>query len=358
MLIAFLFPSAAVFAGDVILFIGDGMGAEHVKAAGMYLNGSPGTLAFESFPHQAHVLTASADNDVTDSAAAATAMSTGRKVNRGVISKAIPGGGENLETLVEYFAGKGKRTGLVTTTFITHATPAAFAAHTGNRSNYNDIADDYLNNTRPDVLFGGGGRGMNRDSEVSAEYTVVDDRTSLTALKSKPGLRVSGQFGRGHTPFVIDRKNTYPDLPEMTKKALQILDNGENGFFLMVEGGLIDHAAHANHIHRVVTEIIEFSEAVEIALKWRGDRSDILILVTADHETGGLKVIKNNGKGKTPVVEWATNHHTSAPVPAYAVGKNSEQAHGILDNTDIHDILKLASEPLKRPDKSAADTSR
>jgi len=132
---------------NIILLIGDGMGFEQVKAAGMYLNGKAGTLSFESFPNQAEVTTYSADSSVTDSAAAGTAIATGHKVNNGVISMAYPGDGSELYTLLEYFKERGKSTGLVSTTYMTHATPAVFGAHEPSRNNISEIARDYLNQT-------------------------------------------------------------------------------------------------------------------------------------------------------------------------------------------------------------------
>ena len=141
---------------NVILFIGDGMGPEQVKAASHYAGGP---LSFERLPYHGRAMTWPASNplDVTDSAAAATAMATGMKVSNGVLSVAIPGDGRPLPTILEQFKQMGRSTGLVTTTYITHATPAAFAAHVASRDKHDLIAQDYLQRTRPDVMLGGGG---------------------------------------------------------------------------------------------------------------------------------------------------------------------------------------------------------
>ena len=155
---------------NVIFLIGDGMGFEHVKAAGVYANGSANTLSFEAFAYQGQMTTHSADSSVTDSAAAATAIATGVKVNNGVISMEIPGDSHELETLLEYSQRHGKTAGLVTTTYMTHATPAAFGAHQPNRGHIVHIATDYLYQTRPNVLFGGGAYGMSVPAAVSAGY--------------------------------------------------------------------------------------------------------------------------------------------------------------------------------------------
>ena len=233
---------------NVIFLIGDGMGFEQVRAAGMYLNGVEGTLSFEYLPYQGQVTTYSADSSVTDSAAAATAMATGTKVDNGVISMAIPGDGSELETLLEYFRDQGKSTGLVTTTYITHATPAAFGAHEPSRGNTAQIASDYLNQTRPNVLFGGGANGIDPSSAQNAGYTVVTDALEMFDLDTTMENMVSGQFGSGYMPYELDGLGDLPHLSEMTVTALDILDNDPDGFFLMVEGGRIDHAGHANDI--------------------------------------------------------------------------------------------------------------
>ena len=130
----------AVQPKNVILLIGDGMGFEQVKAAGMYLNGAAGTLSFEALPYQGQLTTYSANSSVTDSAAAGTALATGFKVNNGVISMAFPGDGRELRTSLEYYQLLGYRTGLVTTTYITHATPATFGAHEPSRDNLRPVA--------------------------------------------------------------------------------------------------------------------------------------------------------------------------------------------------------------------------
>ena len=323
---------------NVIFMIGDGMGFEQVKAAGMYLNGAEGTLSFESLPFLAEMTTHSANSSITDSAAAATAIATGVNVDNNVVSVAIPGDGHELETLLEYFKTQGKRTGMVTTTNITHATPACFGAHETDRSNYAAIAIDYLNQTRPNVLLGGGGDGMSVSSAQTADYTVVTNATGILAMDTDAVTMVSGQFGTGHMPYEYDGLGNLPHLLEMTETALDVLDNDPNGFFLMVEGGRIDHACHANDMVRSIFETIEFAESVQAVIDWGAGRADTLILVTADHETGGLIVISNNGIGKLPTVSWSTTGHTDANVPVYAWGVNAEMVDGVMDNTGLFDV--------------------
>ncbi len=324
---------------NVIFCIGDGMGFEKVKAAGMYAHGETGTLSFEEFPYRAEMTTHSADSSMTDSAAAATAMATGFKVNNGVLSTALPGDGRELYTLLEHFRDQGKSTGLVSTTFITHATPAAFGAHNRARGNLDEIAEDYLNRTRPNVLLGGGGNGMSIAAAEAANYAVVTDRQGLLTLETKNVSQVSGQFGDTNLPYEYDGLGDLPHLSEMVKTALHILARDPLGFFLMIEGGRIDHAGHSNDIERNVCETIEFANTLRVVMDWSEGRDDTLIIVTADHETGGLQVLENNGAGKFPTVSWSTGGHTSTNVPIYGWGQNAERIGGLMDNTDLFGVV-------------------
>ena len=328
---------------NVIFCIGDGMGFEAVKAAGYYAYGETGTLSFEAFPHRAEMATYAADSPMTDSAAAATAMATGYKVNNGVISMEFPGSGTPLKTLLEIFKAQNKWTGLVSTTYITHATPAAFAAHNPERNNLADIAHDYLHLTRPNVLLGGGGNGLTEKDAEAAGYTVVTDREGLLNLDTDTENCVSGQFGDTNIPYIFDGSDDLPQLSEMVSVALDILCNAQGGFFLLVEGGRIDHAGHSNDIERNILETIEFSKTVQTIFDGVAGRDDTLILVTADHETGGLKVHKNNGKGQVPDISWSTGGHTVSNVPLYGWGRNAERVGGIMNNTDLIKVVGLSS---------------
>ena len=328
---------------NVIFCIGDGMGFEAVKAAGYYAYGETGTLSFEAFPHRGEMATYAANSPMTGSAAAATAMATGYKVNNGVISMEFPGSGTPLKTLLEIFKAQDKWTGLVSTTYITHATPAAFAAHNPQRNNLADIAHDYLHLTRPNVLLGGGGNGLTEKDAEAAGYTVVTDREGLLNLDTDTENCVSGQFGDTNIPYIFDGSDDLPQLSEMVSAALDILCNAQGGFFLLVEGGRIDHAGHSNDIERNILETIEFSKTVQIIFDRVAGRDDTLILVTADHETGGLKAHKNNGKGQVPDISWSTGGHTVSNVPLYGWGRNAERVGGIMNNTDLIKVVGLSS---------------
>lgn len=318
---------------NVILFIGDGMGPEQVKAGGCTLHGEAGTLSFEAFPYQAVMTTHAADNEITDSAASATAMATGVKVNNRVVSMQIPGDQRDLPTLLELFQEQGKRTGLVTTSEIPDATTACFGAHAAHRRDYEEILAD-LHKNRPAVLFGGHGNTQTPALARAAGYTVVRNAAELSALAITGDMRVSGQFDR-YLPYSVDGLGELPSLAAMTRAALKILERSEHGFFLVVEGAAIDWAGHLNDLERLTGEVIAFSHAVQVALTWREKHKDTLIVVTADHETGGLSILKNNGKGKLPEVKWQTKGHTATPVPVYAIGPGAKTFVGRIDNTDI-----------------------
>ena len=314
--------------------IGDGMGPEQQKAASYFYYGEEGKLSFQSFPVHSEVSTYSANWFITDSAASATAMATGHKVNNGVLSRAIPGDRSNYETVLERFKAEGKSTGLVTTTSVTHATPAAFSAHNESRNNYAEIANEIFTVTKPNVIFGGGGSpaGIVRDDVLSAGYTIANNEAEMSALTSTLSAAF---FGDGHMPYVYEGLGNYPTLSEMTLKALELLEKNTNGFFIMIEGGRIDHASHDNDLARMLLEVKAFSDAVQAVVDWIGSRNDILLIVTADHETGGLSVIKNNGEGVLPDVTWSTTGHTGVDVPVYAYGKNSDAVSGVGDITNL-----------------------
>jgi len=353
--------------------IGDGMGFEHVKAASLYAYGKEGGLSFEQY-YRGEMTTHSANSyrvsyHATDSAAAVTAMATGQKVNNDVISERSR---QPIKTILEHLKEQGKATGLITTVPITHATPAGFGAHSRTRSNYRDIANDYLTQTRPNILFGAyykNGRGMTAEKAKQGGYAVAATRQQMLDMvgpidkNSTEVFFLVGLFSPEEMPWeydyyhppvilfpleeIIDVPNydTIPHLSEMTSAALIVLDNDPNGFFLMVEGGKIDWAGHDNIIEHSIFETLEFDRAFRRVMDWAKDRDETLIVVTSDHECGGLWVVKNNRRGFMPEVFWGSTKHTGANVPIYVVGQGAEEFVGVIDNTDIFKIIvKLTKE--------------
>lgn len=328
---------------NVILFIGDGMGPSQAAAGGIYRNGSPGTLAFEFFPVQGTMTTHSADNPITDSAASSTAMATGAKVRNGVISMQLPGDGRPLKTMLEMFSEAGKAVGLVTNTSITHATPAGFGAHAESRWDTASIGLQYLNASRPNVLLGGGS-GLSVETIQAAGYSVVTTAAALETVDPFNVERLFGRFGTSLMPYEADGLGRYPHLSEMAVKAVDILSTHPDGYFLMTEGGLIDYAGHSNNIEKLVLEVIEFEHTIVQTLG-HISLDDTLVIVTADHETGGLSIVENNGQMNLPTVQWSSSDHTATHVPVYVIGLGADRfqeafdTKGVIDNTDIFHLV-------------------
>jgi alkaline phosphatase len=350
---------AATNAKYIILFQGDGMASQHIKAGGMYVNGAPGTLVFESFTNAATMAHNNVTGGTTDSAASATAMATGVKVNNGVISVRLPGDGSELTSLLELRRGQGRSTGLVTTSFMMDATPAAHGAHNTSRNNTSDIFNDYMLQTQPNVILGGGGNGYNAATAASQGYTVVSDRAALLALNTESQVKVAGGFGSGAIPAdgMAGRSATLPTLPEMTETALKVLDNDPDGFYALIEHEGIDEYSHGNNAEGLVKSMLELNAAVQKAIDWvntpgdGADWSNTLILVVGDHETGGLLVTETSpATGKIPAVTWSTTGHTQTPVAVYAQGSGAEQFTGLqIDNTNIFSFLSPGVNPPVAP---------
>lgn len=318
----------------IILFIGDGMGPEQVVAGSYYL-GRP--ASFTEFDIQASIATRSANDPITDSAAAATAIATGHKVDNGVLSMDVSGTGAPFETILEKAARAGMLTGLVTTTYLTHATPAAFAAHQPSRSLHDAIANDYLLRSRPNIMLGGGANGLDDAEASAAGYMVVKNASELAAVSRGTFPLLAGLFGSGFLPYEIERDpgSPYPDLAGMTDRALRLLEDSETGFFLMVESGLIDQAAHSNDAAGMVGEVAALDRAVSVALDWAEGKDGVLIVVTADHETGGISAVADAGAGSVPAITWTTTGHTDRAVDLYAWGTGAARFSTATDNTHL-----------------------
>ncbi len=289
----------------VFYMIGDGMSSAQRQITEYYQqqqkHNSNYHLAINSLPVTGIITTQSASSLVTDSAAAGTALATGVKTDNGVI--ALTPDGKKLTTLLEGAEKQGKATGLITTTRLTHATPATFVAKNSNRNAENEIANDYVN-SHVDFLAGGGYRhfitgkdskrkdGHNLVKEFANEgYTTFigkDSSKSFLDYQPKAGDHVLALFTKSHLPYDMDRKVT-PSLAQMTEKGIELLSKDKDGFFMMVEGGRIDHAAHANDIAGVIGDTTAFDDAVKTALNFYNKHpKETLIVVVGDHETGGM----------------------------------------------------------------------
>lgn len=324
---------------NIILMIGDGMGTAQVYAG---LTANRGNLFLDNFKKIGFSKTNSADKYITDSAAGGTALSTGIKTYNGAI-------GVNTDTLViktilEMAEAKGLATGLVSTSAITHATPASFIAHQKSRNMYEEIAGDFLK-TDIDVFIGGGYKhfterkdGRNLADELSKKgYQVLQEMDAIAKVKSG---KLAGLTASEHNGRFGERGDM---LPIATKTAINILKkNNKDGFFLMVEGSQIDWGGHQNNTIYIVEEMLDFDRSIGKALEFAAKDRETLIVVTADHETGGMGINGGNLKTGELIGGYTTGGHTGIMVPVFAFGPGSENFTGIMENTDIaKQIMKL-----------------
>jgi alkaline phosphatase len=318
----------------VILFIGDGMGFRHVEAGSLYAYGGVGLTNMESLPYHGRITTASVSG-VTDSAAAATTMATGQKTINGYLGMDVQA--QVLQNIRELAASRGLSTGIVTTDSLTGATPAAFMAHVDSRGESEEIAAQIALDP-PDVLLGGG-KPVIEGALTGYVADYLYTQTDLLAWQYD-GDPVVGLFGTATLPYVADAAVDVPSLAEMTRLALDHLSNDANGFFLMVEGARIDHASHANDELRVHPETAAFDEAIGEALTWAATQDDVTILVTADHECGGLSY---TGSTAVDTTDFRWGLHSNADVPVYGYGTPAATVDGQrLQNTWIYSVLRAA----------------
>ncbi len=297
---------------SVILLIGDGMGINQTRIAAIYARDVLGIdPAIDTIQTRGLMTTYSADSEITDSSSAATAMYSGYKINNGVVNILPDPDGRWTYTIGQAAHDAGKAVGVVTTTRVTHATPAAVYAHVIDRDDENLIAEQMVE-FGPEVALAGGWRhfvpqstdGSKREDDrdllkemQTAGYTEVTNAQELEAVDTESTDHLVGLFTKSHMAYEIDRENEsldQPSLEEMTRAALNVLDNNLEGFFLMVEGGRIDHAAHAHDAISVIYDTLAFDAAVKAALEYQSAHPDVLVIVTADHETGGLGLGRDN----------------------------------------------------------------
>jgi alkaline phosphatase len=290
---------------NVIFLIGDGMGISYTTAH-RYLKDDPATKTMERTTFDKYLvgtqMTYPEDpaQNVTDSAAAATAMSAGVKTYNAAIG--VDNDHSEVKTVLEAAKEKGKATGLVATSEITHATPASFGAHDISRKNMNSIADDYYDEMingkhKVDVMLGGGVSNFIRpDRNLTEEFkkdgfSYVTNREQM--MKDKNG-QVLGLFAPAGLPKMIDRENETPSLEDMTSSAIQRLQKDKDGFFLMIEGSQVDWAGHDNDIVAAMSEMEDFERAYKAAIEFAKKDGHTLVVATADHSTGGYSIGADN----------------------------------------------------------------
>lgn len=319
-------------AKNIILLIGDGMGVSQIYA-GMTTKKEP--LNIEQFKIAGFSKTYSASDYITDSGAGGTAIATGYKTYNkaiGVDKDTIP-----RKSILEYAEENGKATGLVATSQVTHATPASFIAHQKQRYMYEEIAEDFLI-TDIDVFIGGGldHFSKRKDSvDLTVElrnkgYHVAYNQSEFNDIQEG---KLAGLLYDNAPPRYSEGRGEM--LVNATSKAIELLSQNENGFFLMIEGSQIDWGAHDNNTEYVVEEMIDFDNAIGIALDFANQNKNTLVIVTADHETGGMGLNKGNLIAHEISAGYTSGNHTGVMVPVFAFGPGAEDFGGIQENTDL-----------------------
>lgn len=323
---------------NIILMIGDGMGVAQIYA-GMTAN--KGSLNLEKFPVVGFHKNQPTNDFVTDSASGATAFSCGQKTYNGAIG--VDANGNALPTILEIAETKGLATGLVATCSITHATPASFISHQPSRSLDENIAMDFLS-TDVDVFIGGGRKffanrtdGLNLvDSLKARNYQIANTIEEVQQIKS--GKLAAFLADEQQPRYSAGRGD---ELVKSTETALNILKTNKKGMFLMIEGSQIDWGGHANDIQYLTEEMIDFDQAIGKVLEFAAQDKNTLVIITADHETGGLSV--NDGNTQTGEVEgkFTSKSHTGIMIPVFAYGPGSEAFAGFYENNEIfHKMMR------------------
>lgn len=325
---------------NIILLIGDGMSLQHVTAA---WTANKGKLYIEQCPIIGLTKPYSLSNLVTDSAAGGTALASGAKTLNGRIG--MNETGQHTKSLISHAQAAGKKTGILTSSDITDATPAAFYAHNISRYNAFEIAAE-LPNAKVDFIFGGGLDPLTKrpdkknllDEMAKSGYTIIQNEAQLSKNESKKSICL---LAPGHLPLAKQRGEL---LTMATLQALQQLENSK-GFFLMIESASIDKVSHDNKLTEAIDETLDFDRVIGAILAWAAKHQDTLVIIVSDHETGGLSLLSGNiAEGKVTAT-FSTNDHTGGLIPLYAYGPGSNTFSGIQENTDIPKKIQTQLQP-------------
>lgn len=321
---------------NVILLIGDGMGLSQVSSA--YYFKKEGEVNFSRFTKIGLINTSAADEKITDSAAAGTAYSCGERTRKKMIGMSVDT--VALQNITDSLSSLNYSTGIVVTSPVTDATPAAFYGHVASRYQYEDLASQ-LATSEIDFVAGGGLRNfVNRQDgtnqlKVMEENGFVIDTVSLGAFDSNPEKKYAFLLAPGDMPKMPEGRGNY--LPTATQMAIDYLSQNADGFFLMVESSQIDWGGHRNNAEHLITEVIDFDTTVGRALDFAQKDGNTLVIVTADHETGGFALSGD----KYENIKFATTQHTATMVPVFAYGPQAELFTGIFKNNEIyHKIIQ------------------
>ena len=321
---------------NIILLIGDGMGLSQLSAAYYYGDTEPN---FSRFTEIGLINTSPAKKKITDSGAAGTALACGEKTYNGFIG--MDTDTIAIENLVEVLSAKGYNTGILATSSITHATPASFYSHVKTRSLQFDIAEQLVE-SEVDFFAGGGskyfseredGRDLIKELEANG-FAINQSGEPLENSTSKLGyiLATDGM------PSKINNRGDF--LPEYTQMAIDFISKKEESFFIMIEGSQIDWAAHDNKTDYLIAELLDFDKTVGVACDFADKQGNTLVIVLADHETGGFSLAKKDSKYADINPEFSTTGHSATLIPVFAYGPSSELFKGLYQNNEIfHKIL-------------------
>jgi alkaline phosphatase len=332
---------------NIILFIGDGMSLSQVTAGKI----AKGKLEMERCPVTGLVTTWSSSSLVTDSAAAATALATGVKTRNGALG--VTPDDKPVKNVIEYAKEKGKSTGVAVVCSLTHATPAGFIVHVPSRKLDSEIAEQ-IAASDVDVLFGG---GLDYFKPCLPELQKKMPVALTTREFRNLGIpeKAAAVLYPVHPPYAAEREVS---LKELTQKAIEILSQDKDGFFLMVEGSQIDWACHKNDGTNTVSEVVDFDDAVGAGIDFATKNGETLVIVTADHETGGFAVLNGSVENKTvDRTGFVHGDHTASMVPLFAYGPGSAVFSGVHDNTDIGKAMIRFIHPSEAREAGASATA-
>ena len=343
LILFFLICSAAARAQkapkNIIFLIGDGMGVSQIYAG---LTANHGHLNLERCPVIGFHKNQASDNYVTDSAAGATAFATGKKTYNGAIG--LDSLKQPAVTILELAEAKGLATGLVSTCDITDATPSSFIAHQLKRSMHEEIAADFLK-TDVNVIIGGGKKyfekrtdGKNLLTTMAAmNYQVLGDISAMESIHAGKLINLYADVN----PLKI-QEGRGDALLKSTAKAIELLSQNKKGFFVMIEGSQIDWGGHANDVNYAITEMVDFDKSIGYALDFAKKNGETLVVITADHETGGMALLGGNMQTGEVNASFSTKGHTGQMIPVFAYGPGSEKFAGIFNNYDIFTKMRKA----------------
>ncbi|MFP4366209.1 MAG: alkaline phosphatase [Bacteroidales bacterium] len=321
---------------NIILLIGDGMSFAHLQAG---ILASENSLTLEQFNNIGFIKTSSASDFITDSGAAGTAIATGVKTNNGSIG--MDPDGNPVKSILHIADQNGLSTGIVATCDITHATPASFIAHQPSRNMAEAIALDFLD-TDVDVFIGGGrsrfeDREDGRDLLEELETKGYQLAYHMDEVKQVSSGKLAGFIAEGHPPKYSEQRGDM--LPEAVEKAISIISQNPEGFFIIIEGSQIDWGGHDNDIDYIVNEVLDFDRAVGKAMDFARQDGETLVVVTSDHDTGVLALHGFDPETREVAAGFTTGGHTGLMQPVFAWGPGAEKFTGIYENADIFDKM-------------------